>query len=191
MVLDCRSPDSDNTWNAYDRPLVNGWHGYLEKICKDFLAQQVPVTNRTESDIQDYLTGQVLCYAAHVSVFSKKFYGYWGKLTRVRFGRRKVRFDFLLEYRVIEYPSARDIPIGYLCIPPYHLASKPLYLDRFVIPRLSFRARNLTKELEPVTTPAEVIDITDSDEESSGPSTPALPVPAPVTEDGYPGGSDA
>ena len=26
-------PDSDNTWTANDRPFVNGWHGYLEKIC--------------------------------------------------------------------------------------------------------------------------------------------------------------
>ena len=39
--------------------------------------------------------------------------------------------------------------------------------------------------------PGEVIVIEESDSESSGLSTPALPVPAPVTEDGYPGGSDA
>ena len=192
--------DEQQTWYTHSTPLVNGANAYIEYIINKFVQPHLPLTHQSFGDLKDFLDNKVLCYAATVDVQAKKFYGYWAKIEGFRYAGSTLRyphFDFLEDYRVIEYSDDINIPIGRLCIPPYHLGTSPLYLEKFLVARIGYRTRRLHKKLEPAEEwTGEVVDLTSDTEESnaaaSAPASPApLPVPAPIEEDGYPAGSDA
>ncbi|VDC04532.1 unnamed protein product, partial [Peniophora sp. CBMAI 1063] len=192
--------DEQRSWRTASPPIVNGTRDYIEFICREIIgAYRTPPTNREAEELKAFLNNQLLCYAAHVDVFTKKYSGYWAKITGFcaegPIDNRIPHFDFLSAYFTKEYKHDCDIPIGKLCVSPFHFASTPLYLEHFHIPRLAARARKLYKKLEP-TPDWNKVDIIEIDaqgkegQDNTAPSSDPLPFPAPTAEDGYPEGSD-
>ena len=180
-----------------DKPQTDGTRELVAYIIKEYLRSQEPLSEIDRKDFVEIFSDKYLCYGGSAQAVDR-YLGFWAFITGVAsespVNRSIPHFDLLLRDRVITYPSDADIPIGYLCIPPYHLARKPLYLERCNAPRVAARVRKLHYKVQP---PVDIFAAADAEPASNAAaqSTAAvspdpLPFPAPVAEDGYPSDSD-
>ena len=185
-----------HTWEIA-RPQVDGTWELIHNLIEEYLRSQTPLTDLNRKDFVEFFNDKYLCYGGSAQAVDR-YDGYWAFLTGVTtespVNSGIPHFDVLLRDRLVSYPSDADIPIGYLCIPPYHLARKPLYLERCNAPRVAARVRKLHYKVQP---PVDIFAAADVEPTSNAAaqSTPAvspdpLPFPAPVAEDGYPSDSD-
>lgn len=191
-------PDEQATWDNNPKPIVDGSNEYILYLVENCISKYQTITYRIGENIKACFDNNVFCYGSTVDLVTGIYSGYWAQLRNFEIrgptNSQVPHFDVILEYHIADYPNDRAIPIGYLCIPPYHLSTSPLYLEKLRIPRLFFRTHRLHKKLEPATPgPAPGTHIIDVDEESEviQPASPdPLPFPAPISEDGHPNGSD-